>query len=282
MVKDNLDIKLIALDMDGTLLNSRKEISSKNFQMLNRAIEKNINIVPATGRPLCGIPKELINNKGIKYAICSNGASIINIKTNEVIYYCILNMEKVISIIKRLSVIDPILDIFADGKIITEKRNFKRMDGFLIPDNMKKYIYDTRTETDDIIEYVNKEAKYIEKINLFFKDINQRKLVGEELYNIEGITITSSLNNNMEVNNEKANKGEALLWLSKYLKLSKEQVMACGDSENDLPMLKAAGLGVAMANASEEIKNVADYISSSNDEDGIAAAIKYWCQALTY
>lgn len=282
MVKDNLDIKLIALDMDGTLLNSRKEISSKNFQMLNRAIEKNINIVPATGRPLCGLPKELINIKGIKYAICSNGASIINIKTNEVIYYCILSMEKVISVIKRLSVIDPILDIFADGKIITEKRNFKRMDGFLIPDNMKKYIYDTRTETDDIIEYVNKEAKYIEKINLFFKDINQRKLVGEELSNIEGITITSSLNNNMEVNNEKANKGEALLWLSKYLKLSKEQVMACGDSENDLPMLKAAGLGVAMANASEEIKNVADYISSSNDEDGIAAAIKYWCQALTY
>jgi Cof subfamily protein (haloacid dehalogenase superfamily) len=242
--------------------------------VLNRALEKNINIVPATGRPLSGLPKELMSNNRIRYAICSNGASIMDIKTNEVIHHCILPKEKVISIVDMLSIIDPILDIFADGKIITEKRNFKRIDEFLIPDNMKRYIYDTRITVDNIIEYVNENVEHIEKINLFFRDIDQRKQVREKLDRIDGIAITSSLNNNMEVNNEKASKGEALLWLSSYLKLSKDQVMACGDSENDLSMLKSAGLGVAMGNASDEIKLIADYISSSNDEDGVAKAIE--------
>lgn len=267
-------VKLIALDLDGTLLNNKKEISNTNLSVLNKALEKGIYIVPATGRPRSGIPKELTDNHKISYTICSNGASIINIKTNEVIYYCELTKEKIIPIINTLNPIDPILDIFTDGKIISEKRNFHRIDEFLIPHNMKKYIYDTRIWVDNIEDYVNKEAKHIEKINLFFKDIAQREKVQKELSKIGDIAITSSLNNNMEVNNEKANKGETLLWLSKYLKLSREEVMACGDSSNDLEMIKAAGIGIAMGNSKEEIKFAADYICASNEEDGVAEAIE--------
>ncbi|WP_029452883.1 Cof-type HAD-IIB family hydrolase [Clostridium algidicarnis] len=267
------NIRLVAIDMDGTLLSNDKTLSVKNKQVLNQGIKQGVLIVPATGRPMEGIPKELLENENILYAICSNGASIIDLIKKEIIFHCYLKREIAIMVIEALRHLDPILDIFAEGKIFTENRNMERLDNFLIPLNMIQYIYDTRTCVDDILDFVKTNGFHIEKINLFFQNLDMRKQVEEKLKSILEISVTSSLNNNMEINHINANKGFALKWLAQYLGIQMEQVMALGDSNNDMDMLNVAGLSIAMGNGTDSIKHIADDITLSNEESGVAIAM---------
>ena len=268
------NIRLVAIDMDGTLLSNDKTLSVRNEQVINKVLNRGIFIVPATGRPVTGLPKVLLDNKSILYAICSNGAAIMDLNKNKVIFHCYLKQNITLQIIEALRPFDPILDIFAEGKIFTEQRNMKRLDNFLIPSNMIPYIYKTRTCVDDISDFLQLNELHIEKVNLFFQNLDLRHQVGEILKNISGISITSSLNNNMEINHMNANKGFALKWLASYLGLHMKQVMALGDSNNDMEMLNVAGLAIAMENGTDDIKRIADNVTSSNQESGVAVAIE--------
>ncbi len=272
-------IRLVALDMDGTLLAGDKTLSLVNKNAINRAIKEGIYIIPATGRPLAGLPEKLLENPGIKYAICSNGASILDIKKKEIIYRRDLKKETVLKIIENLRSFDIMPDIFAEGKIMAENRNMKRLSEFLIPPDMLSYIRDTRTCVDSIFQYAQETGDHIEKINLFFKSLEQRKIVEGRLREISGLTLTCSLNQNLEINDKGVNKGEGLKWLTGHLGLSMEQVMACGDSDNDIDMLKAAGLSVAMGNGSDAIKKMADVVTLSNEEDGVYYAMEKYIWA---
>lgn len=268
------NIRLVAVDLDGTLLSNDKTLSVMNEQVLNKAMKQGIIIVPATGRPATGLPKVLLENENIKYAICSNGATIMDLREKKAMFHCNLKQEIAIQIIETLRSLDPILDIFAEGKIFTEQRNMERLDNFLIPSNMISYIYETRNCVDDILDFIQSNELHIEKINLFFQNLDLRHKVEERLENISGISITSSLNNNMEINHMNANKGYGLKWLARYLGLHMEHVMACGDSNNDIEMLNAAGLAIAMGNGTDAIKRIADNVTLSNEESGVAVAIE--------
>ena len=125
-----------------------------------------------------------------------------------------------------------------------------------------------------IIGHVEETGKDVEKINVYVADLGDREPLKKELSAIPGLIISSSLYNNIEINMEGATKGNALLWLASYLGISREETMAFGDGENDLSMLKAAGIGIAMANGIEAAKEAADEITLTNDEDGVAAAIE--------
>lgn len=268
------NIRLVAVDLDGTLLSNDKTLSVKNEQVLNKAIKQGVIIVPSTGRPATGLPKVLLENENIKYAICSNGATVMDLREKKVMFHCDLKKEIAIKIIETLRFLDPILDIFAEGKIFTEQRNMERLDNFLIPSNMIPYIYETRNCVDDILNFIQSNELHIEKINLFFQNLDSRHKVEERLENILGISITSSLNNNMEINHMNANKGYGLRRLARYLGLHMEHVMACGDSTNDIEMLDAAGLAIAMENGTDAIKRIADNVTLSNEESGVAVAIE--------
>lgn len=267
-------ILLVAIDMDGTLLSNDKTLSEKNMNAIDLAIKKGVIIVPATGRPMTGLPKALLENNNILYAICSNGAAVMDLKDKKVIFHSYLKKETIIGVIELLRPLDIILDIFADGKIFTEYKNMKMLDKYLIPANMIQYIYDTRTCVDDILEFAKSVQLNIEKINIFFRNMDTRSQAEEMLKNISEIFVTSSLNNNLEVNSINANKGCGLKRLSEYLGINMDQVMAMGDSDNDMDMLKAAGLAIAMENGTEDVKNIADHVTLSNEHSGAAAAIE--------
>lgn len=198
----------------------------------------------------------------------------MNLREMKVIYQNYLKTEMAIQLIKMLSPLDIIMDVFADGKIFTEYRNLKRLDKFMIPANMIKYIYNTRTCTEDIINLLQTNQLHIEKINMFFQNMDIRNKTEEMLKKVPEISVTSSLNSNMEINNNNANKGSGLRWLTKHLNLQMNQVMALGDSDNDMDMLKAAGLAVAMENGTAAIKSIADYVTLSNEENGVSEAIR--------
>ena len=113
----------------------------------------------------------------------------------------------------------------------------------------------------------------MEKINLFFPDMEERDRLRAELEKRGDVLITSSIPNNLEINAFGATKGEAILRLASHLGISEKQTMAIGDGENDFSMIQKAGIGVAMKNGSKELRGAADYITDTNDEDGVASAI---------
>lgn len=112
------------------------------------------------------------------------------------------------------------------------------------------------------------------KIKLVALDLDGREVLRKELMAIPELSISSSVYNNLEVNAKGADKGAALLWLADYLGIDREETMSFGDGENDIPMIKAAGIGVAMGNALDTVKAAADTVTLTNDEDGVAAAIR--------
>ena len=134
----------------------------------------------------------------------------------------------------------------------------------------------TRDQVEDEIALVRDGQLSVEKINVFTADRKLRAMLWERLEGFEGLAVTSSLEYNLEINAAAATKGNGLLCLAEYLGLKPEQTMAFGDGSNDLSMIQAAGLGVAMENAMEILKQQADYITGSNQEDGVASAIEHF------
>jgi len=132
----------------------------------------------------------------------------------------------------------------------------------------------TRIPVDDIFELVDRENRGLDKTQALFADMSERKRAWEELARHEDLELVGSLRYNIEVNAAGVNKGTGLVNLGSRLGIKREEIMAFGDGDNDTVMLKEVGFGVAMANGEPQVKEAADYITLSNEEDGVAQAIE--------
>jgi len=268
------NIKLIALDLDGTLLNMEKKVPQGNYQALKECEKAGILIVPATGRGVGGIPPMIRELPGANYAITTNGAVVADLKNNKAIKTCGLSNEMIQRILNIAKKYHSATDPFIDGRAITEPASIDHMDEFGLSPEMQKLIRDTREVVPSVMEYVKTTGAEAEKVNIFMADLEEREVLRKELMAIPELSISSSMYNNLEVNAKGADKGSALLWLADYLGIDREETMSFGDGENDIPMIQAAGIGVAMENALDTVKAAADMITLKNDEDGVAAAIR--------
>jgi Cof subfamily protein (haloacid dehalogenase superfamily) len=268
------NIKLIASDLDGTLLDDEKKISRENFEALKRAIDGGVIFAPATGRSLTSTPREVLNMFGVKYVICANGAFVKDLTLDKVIYERLLEKElifKVMDIAGERE--DVILDIFSGGKAVTEDKSFRKLEGFDMPGALRQYISDSRYRVRDLREYLEECEYRVEKIHFLFKNLKIRAEYMKILKALDDAVVTSALALNAEINSLGTTKGAALEFLCGYLNIDIKNVIAFGDGDNDIQMLQAAGLGVAMANADPEVKEAADRITSSNLENGVAAIL---------
>lgn len=260
--------------MDGTLLDSQKKISHRNKEALISCIEKGIHIVPTTGRAVDGIPVEIWNLPGVRYAITTNGAVIKDKAQEAPIFTAKLANEAALKIMMLMKQFRVIYDPFIEGRGITENRFYDHLDEYGLSPQMQELVRKTRDVVPDSCEYVKNCNKEVEKINLFFSSQQERSLVRARLMEIPDIIISSSLPNNLEINASGATKGAGILRLADHLGLSIKQTMAFGDGENDVSMIQTAGLSVVMENGEPFLKEMADYITSSNDKDGVAKAIE--------
>ena len=268
------EIKLIALDLDGTVLTDSNTLSDRVKRSLERAIQSGIEVVAASGRPYGSMPKNVLGIEGLNYSITSNGAAVHD-NSGRRIHSTLVSENDVISLLKITEGHDLIFEAYVKGLTYTDSRYtsnplkygcseayvdyVKASHGHI--DNMREFIYNHRKELDSI-EIICTNAK---------KRAHIRQLVEDST---SGFYITSSSENFIEFMDKSATKGNAVNWLCNYLDVKAENTCACGNADNDADMIEQAGLGAAVENASKLCLDCADIIVPSNNNDGVAKLIE--------
>lgn len=267
-------VKMIGLDMDGTLLTTEKRLTEYTRRVLEKALSQGIEVVLSTGRSLTGIPEEILSIPGMKYAVTINGARIIDLRNDEVLYESMLPLETALQILDVIGGYDAIQEAFIDSVCYSDRARLEHASDYFLSPGAVRYVLQSRKPVENVRDVVFQKGVPVDKVNGVFRDVRDKESAYYELLKISGVEIVSSFGTNWEINAEGTDKGKAMLYLGKLLGISRDEIMACGDSMNDLAMLKAVGFGVAMANADLKVKKEADYITASNDEDGVAKAIE--------
>ena len=267
-------IKMIGLDLDGTLLTDKKELTDRTKAALRRAIELGITVLVASGRPWMGVPEELRNFPGMRYALTSNGARIIDTKDDRVIEEHLLSPELALKALAVCGKYDTLQEVYFDGQGCAPEDQMAYVEKYHRNPSMCEYMRKTRLPVKDIRKLVEQENRGLDKVQALFADMDERETAWKELEQEKGLELVGSLQYNIEINAAGVNKGTGLVNLGRMLGIRRKEIMAFGDGDNDIAMLREAGFGVAMANADEQVKAAADYITLSNEEEGVAEAIE--------
>ena len=270
-------IKMIGLDLDGTLLTDKKELTARTKAVISSALRRGIVVLVATGRPWMGIPEELRNFPGMRYALTSNGARIIDAQEERVIEEHLLSPELALQALEICGKYDTLQEVYFDGQGYAPADKMAVVERYHRNPSMCEYMRKTRIPVDNIFKLVKEENRGLDKVQALFADMEERTQAWRELREVRevsGLELVGSLRYNIEINTAGVNKGTGLVNLGKVLGIKREEIMAFGDGDNDIVMLKEVGIGVAMANAEDKVKETADYITLSNEEDGVAEAIE--------
>lgn len=269
------DIGLIALDLDKTLLSS-KGLTENTKICLEEAISRGIQVVIATGRPFSALPESLYGINGLDYVITSNGAHIVDLRSGQFIYSDYLSSEASSWCLKCFRDLGFPVEVFSGGKAYTDTVRYEKCRKGIKVIEGAEYVLRTRIPVDDIWNTWNDHINEIENINIIFEDQEDKRRIRDYLISNEdiGFTVTSSTSYNLEIGGENTSKANALKEFSSISGIPLSGVMSFGDSPNDIAMIRESGFGVAMENALPEVKDAADHVTASNDDDGVARAIR--------
>lgn len=269
-------IKMVGLDLDGTLLTDRKEITPWTKRVIEQAIQEGVVVLVSTGRPWMGVPEELRTFPGMRYALTSNGARILDVHNGDarVLEEHLLSPKSAKKALEICGKYDTLQEIYFDGQGYAPADKMAHVERYHKNPIMWDYMRRTRIPVDDIFGLLEKENRGLDKVQALFADMGERQRAWEELEQEADLELVGSLKYNIEINAQGVNKGTGLVNLGRLLGIRREEIMACGDGDNDTVMLREAGFGVAMGNAEEQVKEAADYITLTNEEEGVAEAIE--------
>ncbi|MGE4273063.1 MAG: Cof-type HAD-IIB family hydrolase [Desulfitobacterium sp.] len=262
-----MSIKLVATDLDDTLLRDDLTLSQRVMAAIRQAKEQGVYVTFATGRmPVSARP--YAEQLGLDVPIITyNGAMIQEAISRKILYRKVISVEVAREVIRFLLSEELYLHMYRGDRVFVQKTN----------EWSEAYGQKTgvQVEEADLLEILQEEKEGVEKI-IIFAHPDELKIWREKLRVMfpKMLHLTSSKPYFLELNHPEVNKGNTLLNFAKGLGIKPEEVMAIGDSLNDLEMIRYAGLGVAMENAHQDVKDVAKVITSSNEEDGVAKAIE--------
>ena len=273
-------IRLVALDLDGTLLDSQSQISPRTRQAIADAVGRGVIVLPCTGRPLSSLPPLVAQLPGIRYAITTNGAAVWDMGTDPLgaVYSRYADAA-------RRQTHEPVLlerhclppetarEVFALYReyhgplsILFQNRHIQRHSTEARqPDDGRTHV------VRDLDEWMSRHAHEVEKFCMFFDSIEIAQAALVRFRAFPGIEAVQGAPDNVEVTAAGVDKGTALLALADRLGIPREATLAIGDSDNDRAMLARAGVAAVMANALPEIRALGDIVSTrDNDHDGVA------------
>ena len=265
-------IGLVGLDIDGTLLNSAGQITPRTRQAIAAALEQGCAVAAATGRPWSGLPNEFVTIPGICWAVTANGATLVDLAAGRVAERRWMSREDWFYAWDLTAGFDRVMDLFLDGWGYSDEAKLERAQDWA-PPGMAGYLRASRRAVEDVCAFARRQAA-IEKANLFFPDPAQRREAWRLLEESGRFEVSASSAVGIELNAKGVDKAQGLFALGRRLGIEPAFIMACGDSGNDLPMLRRAGVGVAMGNASFEAKAAARFVTDTNDNDGVAKALE--------
>ncbi len=265
-------IDIIATDLDGTLLTDDKKISDINKKAMLAAAQQGIYIVPATGRGLYTLPQNIVELDCIKYAVTSNGASIVDVKSREIIYKKHMSIDTAMRVINMSFEMGIMVEIFTEGRAYTLRKYVGDLEGYGVNPKFIKWYLDTRNVVDDYSQVLKNDVT-VENINLVFNDLDKRVEMRNTLRADSEIEVTNSLGNNIEVGVKNWGKGAALEVLTGMLGSDMSRVMCLGDNENDIDMLKRAGISIGMSSGQDSVKKNVTFVAKGNNDDGFAEAV---------
>lgn len=287
--------KLVAIDLDGTMLNSYGIVTENTKKIIQNTIQKGTEVIIASGRPIDSIKAiaEEIGSK--KYLIAGNGALIYDIQKEQIIYDKFLPKQKVLEIIKICEENSIAYNIYTEQTVLTTALKYNVL--YYQKENLKKE-ESKQTKISiikDMYEYVKnqKENKFL-KVTICDDSQTVFQSIIRKLRKIEGIEVMDASHMSRktikqgteeitveyyyaEISMENVDKWYAIEHLMQIMNLQKDEVMTIGDNINDKKMIQEAGMGVIMAGSTPEVSKIADYITTSNNEEGVAKALEKFC-----
>ena len=269
--------KLILFDLDGTLLDDRKQLSSTNRQALDRAAAQGCEIVIATGRLYNGVPGELLELPYLRYFILMNGAMVYDRVEDHVLYRAELDLALAEKFFDYAEPLDATVDCYQNGIGWMDRRYYDHLEDYIEDPVVCRMVRSHRRPTEDFRRTVREGGRTVQKAQCYFRDLSLRPVVMDWVSReLPGAVCSISMPTNLEINDARATKGLGLQALCRALNLDLSQTAAFGDGTNDLAMLQCAGVGVAMENGAAEVKKAADVIAPSNRENGVAYILNQW------
>lgn len=269
--------KLILTDLDGTLLTHEKTLSPGNRAALERAARAGAEIVIATGRIYRGIPEMVRQLPFLRYFILMNGAKAYDRKEDRVLYRAEIPLATAERVFDDLAPIEATVDCFQNDDGYMSQYHMDHLEHYIHDPESIRLVRMTRHGRADFREFVRSSGSDVQKIQCYFPDLEERARVKawlEQRY--PQLVLSISMPENLELNDARATKGHALLALCSALGVDPAHTAAFGDGTNDISMLKAAGTGVAMANADPATRAAADLITGENQQDGVAQMLNRW------
>ena len=276
--------ELIALDMDGTLLDSGQRITPRAKAAVGEILAHGKQVVFATGRCRPQLEEYLECFPQMRYLICENGACVCDLKTGEDLFRRALPQQQVLHVMDAVEKEDVLAAFFIGNRSFMDRRTFLRMEEFGL-ESYRAVFAKSAVWVEDLFSFYRDRPLEVEKIALFFPsgNLNARDglhrraqayaRVQERIHSLP-VTMAVSASGNMEITGEGVNKGTGLKLLCGHLGLPLSQTAAVGDGENDRELLRLAGLAVAMENASASIRVAAAVTVPDCDHDGAAVAME--------
>ena len=245
-------IRLIAFDMDGTVLNDEKKILKETKEALEQA--------------------EIYRFDGVRYVLTTNGAGIYERDSKTCLYEDAIPLSAYLPMLAEVEAYDVMADTFLKGGALMAKRKRDLLPRMRLTKEIRDYILSSRQESQ--VDYLRERGEDVEKLTINFAyDENGHRIdydaVWEVLKKYPDVNAVSGGMKNIEITKKGVSKASGLLYLGKKLGIAPEEMMVFGDSGNDLDMIKMAGIGVAMANAEPEVLKAADFVTKSNNENGV-------------
>jgi hypothetical protein len=263
--------KLLAFDMDGTILNSQKKISPRTKTAINDLIRRGVHVVAGTGRDLAEISDYRDDFKGMNYAILMSGGLIFDFFNDKPVKVHGLDEETIFKLIDFGLETQAMIHLHTVRDSIAREDDIQNMAAFGmgIYQNMFDRIC---VRCDDCKEFVRNHPAEVVKVNLYHRDKSSRD---KNFARIKPLNLSISFAEafNLEMSPANITKGSGLRELCEFLNIDLAETVAVGDAHNDIEILQVAGVGVAMGNSIDEIKKIADFVTLDNDNDGFAAAV---------
>ncbi|MBR1470434.1 MAG: Cof-type HAD-IIB family hydrolase [Lachnospiraceae bacterium] len=266
-------IRLLALDIDGTMLTNDKRLTDRCREAIRAAAAAGIEPVVITGRPYSGLPEAVEAMPEIRYAVTSNGAVTMDRATGSIQRSHLIPPQEALALLKQPVESGLLFNVFIDGVGYCSPAQYAQMRRIYEGRPIYAYVQKSRRVSEDLQGLIAAPAG-VENIWIKAGSRQERDALGQQAAALGSYHIVMTDETDVEIGALHADKGEALLALAETLGIPREASMAIGDNDNDLGMLRAAGYAVAMGNALDMVKDMADFVTDSNEADGVAKVIE--------